>query len=178
MYHLSIRSGAAILSGEGALPAHACYWGDWRCKDVCRLIVEPGITAIGERCFYGWAFDEIIFPDTLKEIGDMAFFDCWRMGSYVYDAAADTLLGTGFTLPDGIEKIGSDAFSKCGNIAPALFLPASVKEIPLLVRSNITISSSSSSSLMLAERAGCETKSLLAASLIDCDAATSKTYLI
>lgn len=73
MYHLSIRSGAAILSGEGALPARACYWGDWGCKDVCRLIVEPGITAIGERCFYGWAFNEIIFPDTLKEIGDYAF---------------------------------------------------------------------------------------------------------
>lgn len=72
---------------------------------------------------------DVTLPDSLKEIGVMAFFDCGRLGSYDYDAANDALLGTGFTLPDGIEKIGSDAFSKCGNISPCLFLPASVKEI-------------------------------------------------
>ena len=72
---------------------------------------------------------DVTLPDSLKEIGVMAFFDCGRLGSYDYDAANDSLLGTGFTLPDGIEKIGSDAFSKCGNISPCLFLPASVKEV-------------------------------------------------
>lgn len=72
---------------------------------------------------------DLTLPSTLKEIGDMTFFDCWRLGAYDYDAENDTLLGTGFTLPDGIEKIGSDAFSKCGNIAPCLFLPASLQEV-------------------------------------------------
>ncbi len=72
---------------------------------------------------------DLTLPSTLKEIGDMAFFDCWRLGSYDYDAENDALLGTGFTLPDGLEKIGSDAFSKCGNISPCLFLPSSLKEI-------------------------------------------------
>lgn len=72
---------------------------------------------------------DVTLPSTLKEIGDMTFFDCGRLGAYEYDPASDTLLGTGFTLPDGIEKIGSDAFSKCGNIAPCLYLPASLKEI-------------------------------------------------
>ena len=72
---------------------------------------------------------DLTLPDSLKEIGDMTFFDCGRLGAYDYDEQADKLLGTGFTLPDGIETIGSDAFSKCGNIAPVLFLPDSVKEI-------------------------------------------------
>ena len=72
---------------------------------------------------------DLTLPSTLKEIGDMAFFDCGRLGAYDYDAAADSLLGTGFTLPDGLEKIGSDAFSKCGSIAPLLYIPASVQEI-------------------------------------------------
>gem|GEM_PF-4346163 len=72
---------------------------------------------------------DVILPETLKEIGDMAFFDCGRLGSYDYNADTDTLLGTGFTLPDGVEKIGSDAFSKCGNISPVLFIPESVREI-------------------------------------------------
>ena len=72
---------------------------------------------------------DLTLPDSLKEIGDMAFFDCWRLGSYDYDANADALLGTGFVLPDAVEKIGTDAFSKCSGISPVLFLPASVKEI-------------------------------------------------
>lgn len=92
--------------------------------------VPEGVERIGTFAFLkNGRLRDVTLPSTLKEIGDMAFFDCWRMGSYDYDAAADTLLGTGFTLPDGIEKIGSDAFSKCGNIAPALFLPDSLKEI-------------------------------------------------
>ena len=72
---------------------------------------------------------DLTLPSSLKEIGDMTFFDCWRLGGYDYDAENDALLGTGFTLPDGLERIGSDAFSKCGNISPCLFLPSSLKEI-------------------------------------------------
>ena len=72
---------------------------------------------------------DVKLPSTLREIGDMAFFDCWRMGSVDYDAGTDSLVGSGFTLPDGLEKLGSDALSKCGNIAPGLYIPASVREI-------------------------------------------------
>ena len=72
---------------------------------------------------------DLTLPSSLREIGDMAFFGCSRLGGYAYDAEADALVGTGFTLPDGLEVIGSDAFSKCGSIAPAIYIPASVKEI-------------------------------------------------
>ena len=72
---------------------------------------------------------DVTLPDTLKEIGDMAFFACGRLGAYDYNAETDTLEGTGFVLPDGLATIGSDAFSKCGSIAPVIYLPASVKEI-------------------------------------------------
>lgn len=72
---------------------------------------------------------DLALPSTLKEIGDMTFFDCKKLGSYEYDPDTDSLIGTGFTLPDGIEKIGSDAFSKCANIAPVLYLPDSLKEV-------------------------------------------------
>lgn len=72
---------------------------------------------------------DLTLPDSLREIGDMAFFGCSRLGAYEYDEATDSLLGTGFTLPDGLELIGSDAFSKCGNIAPVLYFPLSVTQI-------------------------------------------------
>ncbi len=72
---------------------------------------------------------DLTLPDTLKEIGDMAFFGCARLGSFEYDEAAHALLGTGFSLPDGVRVIGADAFSKCVGIAPCLYLPGSVEKI-------------------------------------------------
>ena len=71
----------------------------------------------------------VTLPSTLREIGDMAFFDCWQLGKYVYDEQSDSLSGIGFELPDSLEKIGSDAFSKCGSIAPVIYIPSSVKSI-------------------------------------------------
>ncbi len=92
--------------------------------------VPEGVERIGTFAFLkNKNLRDLTLPSTLKEIGDMAFFDCGRLGAYEYDEQTDALLGTGFSLPDGLEKIGADAFSKCGNIAPGLFLPASLKEI-------------------------------------------------
>ncbi len=72
---------------------------------------------------------DVTLPQTVKEIGDMAFFGCSRLGAYEYDAENDALTGTGFALPDSLESIGSDAFSKCGGLAPVLYIPSSVKVI-------------------------------------------------
>lgn len=72
---------------------------------------------------------DLSLPESLREIGDMAFFGCGKLGGYAYDAETNALVGTGFTLPDGLERIGSDAFSKCGNLAPAIYIPASMQEI-------------------------------------------------
>lgn len=92
--------------------------------------VPEGVERIGTFAFLkNGHLRDVTLPSTLKEIGDMAFFECKRLGAYDYSPTADTLVGAGFTLPDGLEKIGSDAFGKCGNIAPALYIPASVKEI-------------------------------------------------
>lgn len=93
-------------------------------------VVPDGVERINTFAFLkNGNLRDVTLPDTLKEIGDMAFFACERLGAYDYNAETDTLEGTGFTLPDGLEKIGSDAFSKCGSIAPVICLPASVKEI-------------------------------------------------
>lgn len=93
-------------------------------------VVPDGVERINTFAFLkNGHLRDLTLPDSLKEIGDMAFFDCGKLGGYDYDSDADSLLGTGFTLPDGVEKIGADAFSKCGSISPVLYLPASVKEI-------------------------------------------------
>ena len=45
----------------------------------------------------------------------MAFFKCEKISLV--------------TLPDGLEKIGSDAFSYCQGMTPVMYIPASVKEV-------------------------------------------------
>ena len=72
---------------------------------------------------------DLSLPESLREIGDMAFFGCGRLGALDYEPSLDMLKGTGLSLPDGLEQIGSDAFSKCGNLSPGIYIPASVKEI-------------------------------------------------
>lgn len=93
-------------------------------------VVPEGVERIATFAFLkNGHIRDLTLPSTLKEIGDMTFFDCGRLGAYEYDKDTDALAGTGFILPDGIEKIGSDAFSKCGNISPCIFLPSSLKKI-------------------------------------------------
>lgn len=93
-------------------------------------VVPDGVERINTFAFLkNGNLRDVTLPQSLKEIGDMAFFECSMLGAYEYDAQSDSLRGTGFVLPDAVEKIGSDAFGKCGNIAPLLYIPASVKEI-------------------------------------------------
>ena len=93
-------------------------------------VVPDGVERIGTFAFLkNEHLRDLTLPASLREIGDMAFFGCSRLGAYEYDAKADALTGTGFTLPDGIQTIGSDAFSKCGSISPVLYIPASVTQI-------------------------------------------------
>ena len=92
--------------------------------------VPEGVERIGTFAFLkNEHLRDLMLPFSLREIGDMAFFGCTRLGACDYEKSLDMLAGTGFSLPDGLEKIGSDAFSKCVSIAPVLYFPASLREI-------------------------------------------------
>ena len=92
--------------------------------------VPEGVERIGSFAFLkNEHLRDLSLPSSLREIGDMAFFGCTRLGALDYEPSLDTLAGTGFSLPDGLETIGSDAFSKCGSIAPVLYFPMSLREI-------------------------------------------------
>lgn len=92
--------------------------------------VPDGVERIGTFAFLkNEHLRDLLLPSSLREIGDMSFFGCTRLGAFEYEPSQDTLAGSGFSLPDGLETIGSDAFSKCGSIAPVLFFPASLREI-------------------------------------------------
>ncbi len=121
--------------GSKLLLYPACYGqtpteqeGEYSYPDDYR--VPEGVEQIGSFAFLkNEHLRDVTLPVSLRVIGDMAFFGCSRLGAYEYDEAAGSLVGAGFALPDGVETLGADVFSKCVSIAPCFYLPASVKEI-------------------------------------------------
>lgn len=64
---------------------------------MAHLILDEGITSVGDRMFSGTALEEVTIPYSVTEIGEEAFKGCSKL-SYV-------------TIPTGVKSIGKDAFS-------------------------------------------------------------------
>lgn len=97
---------------------------------------EP-ITAVGEEAFaYLDALQEVTLPDTVREIGDRAFWGCTHLTKAALPGAAavgDGAFGycsglSQVTLATGLEAIGSEAFLGCGALE-GIELPETVTEI-------------------------------------------------
>ena len=86
-------------------------------SEVKKVIIEEGITSIGEQAF-GWAdewksLNEVVLPSTLTNIGDDAFFDASSLKT--------------IDIPDSVISIGSRAFQETG--ITEIKLPNNLKEI-------------------------------------------------
>lgn len=73
------------------------------------------VTAIADKAFRNTKFNgeitSITLPDSLKEIGDFAFFSCFKLED--------------INLPDGLTKIGYQAFQNCYSLTE-ITIPSSV----------------------------------------------------
>ena len=110
------------VEGSGFLPPSDSYWGEpdqaWKDHDtyfrLCSaLVVQPGITAIGDRAFWSGWFSSVQLPEGLERIGQRAFSDCERL--------------TDIQLPEGLKAIGARAFS--GTALTSVVIPDSVTYI-------------------------------------------------
>lgn len=66
------------------------------------VTLGKNVQTIGKGAFMSCYFSEIIFPDSLKIIGDMAFSGCTKLKSV--------------TFPNTLEKIGLQAFANCSSL--------------------------------------------------------------
>lgn len=74
-------------------------WLEYRHK-IKKIVIKDGVTSIGKNTFYGTYYvTEVALPKTLTKIRDYAFFYCPRLEN--------------INLPDGLEEIGSSAFTSC-----------------------------------------------------------------
>ena len=83
-------------------PSHFCaklYLGD---EPITKLVIPEEISVIKPFAFYDCGIAQVVFPSNLKEIGDNSFAFC----SYIKN----------LTIPDGVEKISSEAFNACESL--------------------------------------------------------------
>ena len=73
-------------------------WASWRSK-VKTLVVEDGITSIGDHAFYSLnKLAEVSLPDSLTSVGFYGFSNCVSLSTLI--------------LPDSVTSIGERAFSQ------------------------------------------------------------------
>lgn len=128
--------GVLTISGEGDM-AHALYsypWNDYK-DQIKKVVIEDGVTSIGEEAFYDHAaIEDIAFGDDLSSIGEFAFRGCTSLTEIIIPDSVKTISFAAFIsctnvktieLGEGVVSIGKCAFASCG--AEAIVFPESVK---------------------------------------------------
>lgn len=114
---LDESSGVLRIRGKGKMddfPMGGAPWSE-QAWQITRVVVEKGVTALGECAFYGLTVaEEISLPEGLTEIGAHALMGC------------DSL--TEMVIPQGVVRLGDYAAAACNSLT-ALRLPDTLKEI-------------------------------------------------
>lgn len=126
-------SGKEIISAEAYAPIFEEYY-----KKVMTYVIPSTVETVGELCFNYSNLATVYLPEGLKRVENLGFFEMPNMKdfyTYVTEAAVEDTsyeaaegLNTYLSLPEGLEYIGTDAFSynKCMNY---IYIPSSVKFI-------------------------------------------------
>ena len=141
----TFSGGTLTISGEGAMDDFDSPWGDydsstapWSELDINEIVVEDGVTSIGDYAFEGChSLTEIVMPDSVTSIGDGAFDSCTSLtsvaipdsvtsigeGAFTYCASLESI-----TIPYGVTSIGDSAFEDCSSLTE-IVMPDSVTSI-------------------------------------------------
>ena len=148
----TLTDGELKIIGSGEMPDYS-EDGDspWAFnEDIRKVIIDEGVTSIGEYAFYFCTFSEVSLPKTLESIGENAFYGCFGLetltvaegnpcfalnGGVLYDKKQNALIlyplakaDSTYTVPDGTEAIGQYAFAGNCNLQN-VSIPNSVKSI-------------------------------------------------
>ena len=109
-----LNNGVLFISGTGRMWDYSYYGNQspWTDKHVTSVIIDGGVTSIGNEAFYRCnSIKSIDLPNGLTSIGSKAFFRCEKL--------------TAITIPSGVTSIASEAFSNCSGIT-SIQIPGSV----------------------------------------------------
>ena len=130
--------GVLTLSGDLKCDLDFDYYRGLGDIPVRKLILEEGITEIGELMFYGWKnLEEVTFPSSLTVIKDRAFGDCRNIRKLNFPKRGLITIGSSvfssckvreLHLPETLTSIDSHTFSNC-ELLEELTLPDSITYI-------------------------------------------------
>jgi len=135
-------TGRLTISGTGEMNDYRGFdaangGAPWYGLDISSVVVEEGVTGLGEYAFHGGDFTLITLPDTLISIGDYAFSSCSYLKSIVLPdsvtsvsqwAFSDCESLTSVTLSKSLTRIPYAAFLRCDALS-SITIPASVTDI-------------------------------------------------
>ena len=136
-WELTFR-GKLTLSGTGAMQDYAKIDDlPWRQKMVLRVIVDEGVTTIGNHAFDQMAqIYEVSFSKTLTSIGDFAFYKLKELKTVVFPNGLKSIGESAFKetglnsvwIPDSVTNIGAEAYYWCRDLKNAR-LPNNLKSL-------------------------------------------------
>ena len=97
-------AGTLTISGTGTISSHPYDDQYVRKEDITTVVIQPGITVIGESVFVNCSnLTSVTIADTVTVIGKNAFCNCVEL--------------TNITIPDSVTDIGEDAFNECKKLS-------------------------------------------------------------
>lgn len=131
------------ISGTGAMRDYditngpKAPWNSYG-QSMLNVVIEDGVTSIGNDAFYQCKFTNISIPDSVLSIGRRAFEGCSEIAGSITIPNAVTDIGeyafygcikiTSIEISDGVKRIGTNAFYSCINLV-SITIPDSVELI-------------------------------------------------
>ena len=92
------------------------------CVSLTEFEIPSSVEIIGENAFGGTGLKEVVLPDSVKEVGNYAFYNCVHLKTFKggsgleklgANALGDCISLTDITLNEGLTSIGEGCFSSC-----------------------------------------------------------------
>ena len=108
-------TGLLTISGSGAMDNYTTFsTPSYYSDDVRKIVIEDGITTIGENAFLDFYIESVSIPESVTYIGSSAFEGCSRLKS--------------ITIPKGITRIEEKTFAYCGSLE-SISMPENIRSI-------------------------------------------------
>ncbi|MBR6940925.1 MAG: leucine-rich repeat protein, partial [Clostridia bacterium] len=99
----TFENGTLTISGEGKMIDFYYTddqpWFQWITEPIYDVVIEDGVTSIGDNAFISCSINSISISDSVTSIGYQAFYECTKLAS--------------ITIPDSVTSIGWQAFGSC-----------------------------------------------------------------
>ena len=140
---VTLSDGVMTVSGTGAMADYEdSYELPWYGKNIKTIVIESGVTSIGNSAFAGSTnLESVSIPASVTSIGNLAFQDCgsdadaltvsFAEGSTpltIGEGAFNYANLTSIDIPNRVTSIGERAFQNCSKLE-SVSIPASVTSI-------------------------------------------------